>query len=118
MSKIPHTPGFTDYLLRRSSPLCTKSCTILQCGCSQRSGQYHTARAENGLEYADSSNADIYGNRNNIVKSKVYNTLVHRTANTLTLRNKTEHARRRRVMSPGFSDASLRVLEPKILAQV
>ncbi|KAI9776753.1 MAG: hypothetical protein M1839_009397 [Geoglossum umbratile] len=77
-----------------------------------------TAHAEKGLEYADSSYADIYGNRNNIVKSKVYNTLVHRTANTLTLRNKTEHARRRRVMSPGFSDASLRVLEPKILAQV
>ena len=62
--------------------------------------------------------AAIYGNQNNVVKSQVYNTLVHRAANTLTLRDKAEHARRRRVMSSGFSDSSLRLLEPKILAQV
>jgi cytochrome P450 len=61
---------------------------------------------------------DIYGNRNNVIKSTVYNTLRHGGGNTLTLRNKAEHAARRRVVSSGFSDASLRLLEPKILAQV
>ncbi|KAF2193883.1 cytochrome P450 [Zopfia rhizophila CBS 207.26] len=61
---------------------------------------------------------DIYGNRNNVIKSAVYNTLRHGGGNTLTLRNKAEHAARRRVVSSGFSDASLRLLEPKILAQV
>lgn len=61
---------------------------------------------------------DIYGNRNNVIKSEVYNTLRHGGGNTLTLRDKAEHAARRRVVSSGFSDASLRLLEPKILAQV
>jgi len=61
---------------------------------------------------------EIYGNRNNVIKSKVYGTLAHRTENTLTLRDKTEHSKRRRIMSAGFSDAALRLLEPKILAQV
>lgn len=60
----------------------------------------------------------IYRNRNNVIKSALYNTLRHRGSNTLTLRNKAEHAARRRVVSSRFSDASLRLLEPKILAQV
>lgn len=61
---------------------------------------------------------DIYGNRSNVIKSQVYDTLRHGGGNTLTLRNRAEHAARRRVASSGFSDTSLRLLEPKILAQV
>lgn len=107
-----------DSLLRRPCPLCTESPPILQRRCGQRFENIRKAYKEKDLECADYSHADIYGNRSNVIKSKVYNTLVHRAGNTLTLRNKAEHARRRRVMSPGFSDASLRLLEPKILAQI
>ncbi|RJE27123.1 Cytochrome p450 [Aspergillus sclerotialis] len=61
---------------------------------------------------------DIYGPGSKVRKSKVYDTLVHRTPNTLTLRDKKEHAQRRRLMSHGFSDASIRSFEPRVLQLV
>ncbi|KAI5194184.1 hypothetical protein E4T38_09671 [Aureobasidium subglaciale] len=82
-------------------------------------GDYVRYAPNRVMFYSADSARDIYGNKQtNIFKSKVYDTLRHRAGNTLTLRNKQEHARRRRIMSSGFSDASLRSLEPKILAQV
>lgn len=86
--------------------------------CHEKYGE-HVRYAPNRVMFCSPDAAkDIYGNRNNVIKSTVYNTLRHGGGNTLTLRNKAEHAARRRVVSSGFSDASLRLLEPKILAQV
>jgi cytochrome P450 len=61
---------------------------------------------------------DIYNHRSNVQKSRVYSTLVHRAPNTLTLIDKVEHGKRRRIISQGFSDAALRTYQPKILAQI
>ncbi|EPS29076.1 hypothetical protein PDE_04025 [Penicillium oxalicum 114-2] len=58
--------------------------------------------------------SDIYGYGGNVRKSQVYDTLVHRTANTLTMRDKKQHAQRRRIMSHGFSDAAIRSFEPRV----
>ncbi|KAI9848834.1 MAG: hypothetical protein M1837_006350 [Sclerophora amabilis] len=60
---------------------------------------------------------DIYTHGKNFRKSKNYNAMVHRALNTLTITDKKEHGRRRRVMSQGFSDASMRSYEPSMLAQ-
>lgn len=37
--------------------------------------------------------------------------LVHKAPNALTMRNKVEHLRRRRIMGQGFSDSALRTFE-------
>ena len=38
--------------------------------------------------------------------------------NILTLRDKHQHGRRKKLISQGFSDANLRTLEPAILTQI
>jgi cytochrome P450 len=62
--------------------------------------------------------SDIYGHRSNVNKSKTYNVMVHRAPNTLTILDKKQHGRKKRVISQGFSDASLRALEPAILSHI
>lgn len=53
-----------------------------------------------------------------MIKFKNYAVLSRQAPNTLTFRDKTQHARRRRVVSQAFSDSSLRLFEPKILSKV
>lgn len=60
----------------------------------------------------------LYSQGKNFRKSKGYVAMVHRAYNTLTLTDKDEHARRRRVLSQGFSDASMRRHEVSMLAQI
>ena len=62
--------------------------------------------------------ADIYSHQSNVIKSDVYNQMVHRAANILTLRDKTQHGVRRRILSQGFSENALRGFEPAVLAQI
>ncbi|KAL3427036.1 fatty acid synthase alpha subunit reductase [Phlyctema vagabunda] len=61
---------------------------------------------------------DIYGHRSNVIKSTIYNQMVHRAPNILTQRDKAQHAVRRRVMSYGFSENALRGFEPLIRAPI
>lgn len=61
---------------------------------------------------------DIYGHRSNVQKSQTYDALVHRAPNILTLRDRKQHGRRRRVLSQALSDASIAAYEPAILEQV
>jgi hypothetical protein len=61
---------------------------------------------------------DIYGMKKNVKKSKDYAGMVHMAPNTLTLIDKTEHGRRRRVMSQGVSTGMIRSYEPKIKQHV
>ncbi|OJK01152.1 hypothetical protein ASPACDRAFT_26403, partial [Aspergillus aculeatus ATCC 16872] len=82
--------------------------------CHQQYGN-HIRYAPDRLAF-DTAKAvsDIYGYGWKVRKSQVYDTLVHRTANTLTMRDKKQHAKRRRIMSHGFSDAAIRSFEPRV----
>lgn len=61
---------------------------------------------------------DVYGHKSNLPKATTYNALIHRAPNVLTLREKRQHGRRRRVMSQALSDATITTFEPAILEQV
>ncbi|RFU28638.1 hypothetical protein B7463_g7707, partial [Scytalidium lignicola] len=61
---------------------------------------------------------DIYTHEKNVKKSKGYNAMVHRSHNTLTMFDKKEHGRRRRLISQGFSDAALRQYQGAIMTHV
>ncbi|OHW97898.1 benzoate 4-monooxygenase cytochrome p450 [Colletotrichum incanum] len=54
----------------------------------------------------------------NVVKSKAYQALVHSAPNTLTIRDREDHARRRRILSLAFSDAQLRAYEAILLRHI
>ncbi|KAJ0347408.1 hypothetical protein KNSL1_006460 [Colletotrichum chrysophilum] len=54
----------------------------------------------------------------NVIKSKAYQALVHSAPNTLTIRNREDHARRRRILSLAFSDAQLRAYEAILLRHI
>ncbi len=58
---------------------------------------------------------DIYTSGKNFTKSKHYEAMVHKALNTLTIRDKKEHSRRRRVISQGFSDSALRSYAPAMM---
>ncbi|EXJ85585.1 hypothetical protein A1O1_05950 [Capronia coronata CBS 617.96] len=79
----------------------------------------HVRYAPNRLNI-DNTNAlkDIYMGSKNFQKSPNYRVLRHGAANTLTMINRTEHARRRRIISQGLSDAALRSHEPTIMAHI
>ncbi|KAH7109592.1 putative cytochrome P450 [Dendryphion nanum] len=86
--------------------------------CHEKYGNYVQYALNRISFYCADAIRDIYGMRSNLKKLTTYNVLVYKALNTLTLQDKTEHARRRRVMSQGFSDAALRVFVPRILANV
>ncbi|KAE8833769.1 hypothetical protein PTNB73_04850 [Pyrenophora teres f. teres] len=50
---------------------------------------------------------DVHSHRANTIKSRAYQALVHSAPNTLTIRHKEIHARRRRILSLAFSDARM-----------
>ncbi|KIA75653.1 cytochrome P450 [Aspergillus ustus] len=57
---------------------------------------------------------DIYASDKTVTKSRAYEAVMPRSvANTMTLRNKKEHARRRRILAVGFSDQAIRSYEGK-----
>ncbi|OCL09020.1 cytochrome P450 [Glonium stellatum] len=58
---------------------------------------------------------NIYSQGKNFAKSKNYSAMVHQALNTLTVRDKKDHGRRRRVISQGLSDSTLRNFEPAML---
>ncbi|KAJ6441493.1 carboxylesterase [Purpureocillium lavendulum] len=61
---------------------------------------------------------DTYGHHGKVIKFKNYEVLSKQAANLLTLRDKAQHGRRRRVISQAFSESSLRLFEPKIQSRV
>lgn len=52
------------------------------------------------------------------MKCSTYKFLAQQAPSTLTLTNKAQHGSRRRVLSQGFSENSLRLFEPKIEAKL
>ena len=61
---------------------------------------------------------DIYTGHKNFLKAPLYRELRHQSANSLTMVNKVEHARRRRIISQCVSDVSLRLHEPTIMFHI
>ncbi|KAH7122774.1 cytochrome P450 [Dendryphion nanum] len=62
--------------------------------------------------YTFSNSLDIYAQGKPYLKSKNYAAMVHQATNTLTVRDRKDHGRRRRVIQQGLSDATLRAFEP------
>ena len=61
---------------------------------------------------------DIYGFKSNVRKAEFYDAFVHPAPNTHNARDKALHARKRRVLSHGFSDNAMKQMERYILANV
>lgn len=61
---------------------------------------------------------DIYGFKTNVRKAEFYDAFAHPVANTHNTRDKTLHARKRRVLSQAFSDSAMRGIERYILQNV
>ncbi|PYH31308.1 cytochrome P450 [Aspergillus neoniger CBS 115656] len=60
---------------------------------------------------------DIYGHRAPVKKYVNYRVLAQQAPNTLTMQDKIQHSRRRRVLSQGFSARSLESWQPRIVSQ-
>lgn len=61
---------------------------------------------------------DVYGFRANVRKAEFYDAFAHPVANTHNTRDRTVHARKRRVLSQAFSDSAMRGIERYILHNV
>jgi cytochrome P450 len=61
---------------------------------------------------------DIYRDGKDFAKPPEYRLLRHQAANTFTMINKKEHARRRRIIAPIVSDGAMRRLEPVMLVHI
>lgn len=73
----------------------------------------------NSLSFNTSSSLkDIYGFKSNVRKAQFYDAFVHPAPNTHNCRDRTLHARKRRVMAHAFSDNAIKEMEKYILANV
>lgn len=61
---------------------------------------------------------DINSHKANTIKSKAYQALVHSAPNTLTIRDKSDHSRRRRILSLAFSEAKIQSYENILLRHI
>ncbi|MCJ1389640.1 hypothetical protein MMC18_002497 [Xylographa bjoerkii] len=86
--------------------------------CHEQYGDYVRYAPNRLLVNTNTGLKTIYAFSKDFQKSKVYNAMVHRAPNTLTLVDKKAHGRQRRIISQGFSDASLRGFEPTIMTHV
>ncbi|KAI0205898.1 isotrichodermin C-15 hydroxylase [Astrocystis sublimbata] len=73
----------------------------------------------NSLSFnSNSALKDIYGFKTNVRKAAFYDAFAHPVPNTHNTRDKTVHARKRRVLSQAFSDSAMKEMERYILANV
>ncbi|KAH8667330.1 cytochrome P450, partial [Tricladium varicosporioides] len=86
--------------------------------CHEKYGDYVRYAPDRLLVNTNTGLKEIYSYSKNYQKSHVYNTMVHRAPNTLTLIDKKKHGRKRRIISQGFSDSALRGFENTIMTHV
>ncbi|KAH8723182.1 benzoate 4-monooxygenase cytochrome P450 [Phaeosphaeriaceae sp. PMI808] len=86
--------------------------------CHQKYGDFVRYGPDRILVNTVSGMKDIYGPGKNVVKSKAYNAMVHRTPSVLTIRDRKEHSARRRLIGQGMGDAAMRAHEPTIMTHV
>ncbi|KAL7896740.1 cytochrome P450 [Trichoderma sp. SZMC 28014] len=82
--------------------------------CHQKYGEYLRYAPNRLLINNVNALYDVYGHGAKVKKYKNYRVLASQAPNTLTLSNKVQHARRRRVVAQAFSETSLRRFEPKV----
>ncbi|KAH6719153.1 cytochrome P450, partial [Leptodontidium sp. MPI-SDFR-AT-0119] len=86
--------------------------------CHQKYGPYVRYSPDYLLFDTTQACKDIYGHNKNMQKSLPYLAMVHNTPSTFTLRNKKEHAWKKRILSQNFSDSAIRSYEPEVLKLV
>ncbi|EED13059.1 cytochrome P450, putative [Talaromyces stipitatus ATCC 10500] len=86
--------------------------------CHQKYGDYVRYAPNRVLINNLSAMYDIYGHGSKVKKYKNYKVLAQQAPNILTIRDKQQHARRRRVVSQAFSESSIRNFEPKLLGRL
>ncbi|KAH7173133.1 cytochrome P450 [Fusarium flagelliforme] len=80
---------------------------------------YHAWRGTLHIDmYRCHQKYDIHAHAANTIKSKAYQALVHSAPNTLTIRHKADHARRRRILSLAFSDSRMLSYQSIVLRHV
>ncbi|ORY60121.1 cytochrome P450 [Pseudomassariella vexata] len=89
---------------------------ILRCHC--KFGVYVRYAPNRILINSPQALHDIYGHGAHVRKFDGYKILSSHALNTLTLSNKVQHARRRRVISQAFSESSLRMFESLIVSKL
>ncbi|KAL6365600.1 hypothetical protein LRP88_01600 [Fusarium phalaenopsidis] len=77
---------------------------------------YHAWKVD--AEEMVKSPTDVYGHGAPVTKGHSYKVLSARAPNTLTMQDKVQHSRRRRVLSQAFSESSLRKFEPVMQARI
>ncbi|KAI0873979.1 cytochrome P450 [Hypoxylon argillaceum] len=76
--------------------------------CTDLYAGYHAWRGTIHIDmYRCHQKYEIHSHKANTIKSRAYQALVHSAPNTLTIRHKDDHARRRRILSQAFSDARI-----------
>ncbi|PYH92912.1 putative cytochrome P450 [Aspergillus ellipticus CBS 707.79] len=86
--------------------------------CHQRYGA-HVRYAPNRLVINTAEALhDIYGHHAKVNKYRNYRVLSQQAPNTLTMQDKAQHSRRRRVIGQAFSTRGLEAFQPKILARL
>ncbi|KAK2051615.1 putative cytochrome P450, partial [Colletotrichum caudatum] len=93
-------------------------CTNLYAAYHAWKGTLHVDMYRCHQKYGKSIPTEISSPGANVIKSKAYQALVHSAPNTLTVRNREDHARRRRILSLAFSDAQLRAYEAILLRNI
>ncbi|EKG16119.1 Major facilitator superfamily [Macrophomina phaseolina MS6] len=61
---------------------------------------------------------EIFSHGANVAKSDVYKAMVHSAPNTLTIRDKRDHGRRRRILSQALSESQIRAYESIVLRHI
>jgi cytochrome P450 len=86
--------------------------------CHQKYGSMVRYSPSRLLIDTDTALKDIHAHGANTLKSKAYQALVHSAPNTLTIRHKADHARRRRILSLAFSDSRMLSYQNIVLRHV
>ncbi|PIG83070.1 cytochrome P450 [Aspergillus arachidicola] len=86
--------------------------------CHEKYGNYVRYAPNRVLFNTNTGLKEIYAYSKSFQKSAAYGAMVHRAPNTLTLIDKKQHGRKRRIIGQGFGDAALRGFEGTIMSLV
>ncbi|KAL3420507.1 cytochrome p450 [Phlyctema vagabunda] len=86
--------------------------------CHEKYGPYVRYTPERLLINTAGALKEAQDKHRNVTKAREYLGMVHRTPSTFTLLDKKEHAKKRRILSQGFSDSAVRAFEQSILDHV
>ncbi|KAB8079280.1 cytochrome P450 [Aspergillus leporis] len=86
--------------------------------CHDKYGNYVRYAPNRVLFNTNTGLKEIYAFSKSFQKSNAYGAMVHRAPNTLTLIDKKQHGRKRRIIGQGFGDTALRGFEGTIMGHV